>query len=554
MKIFVFVLAAGLLTGCASKPPGTDTRAAQAGPQRLGKHSFKVTTTSPEAQRAFDRGLTWTYAFAHHAAEDEFKRALAADPNCAMAHWGIALVNGPHINFPFVPPNRAAAAWNALANARRLAPGTTELEQALIRALEARYANPQPEDRSPLDEAYAKAMRKVWEQYPDNADVGALYAEAEMDLHPWDLWENGEPRPWTPPIVATLEKVLELNPRHPGANHYYIHAMEASGEPEKAVAAAERLLKLVPDSSHLVHMPAHIFVRVGRWADAADSNQRAMAADRLYRAAYPRPGFYALYMAHNTHFLAFTSMMRGRSEEAIRLAREMIASVPPDFVEEYSEVLDGFTVFVPKVLMRFGKWDEILAEPAPPAGMPLAKTLWHFTRTAALSSLGRLPEAEAERNLLAAAARAIPEEAAFGNNSSRDLAAIAILVADGEIAAQKNDLSTAIAKLREAAGLEDQLRYDEPPDWIQPVRHTLGAVLLRAGEPVEAEKVYREDLTKFPENGWSLLGLRDALQQQGRATEARKMDGRLAKAWAAADVRPRATCYCQEPALTAKAQ
>jgi tetratricopeptide (TPR) repeat protein len=540
MKHLIFLLAVGLIVDC----PG---HADEAGPRRLGDHSFKVTTKSDEAQRAFDRGLTWTYAFAHHAAETEFRRALELDPKFAMAYWGIALVNGPHINFPMVPPQRAAVAWDALSEARRLAAGTTPLEQALIGALEKRYANPQPEDRSPLDQAYAKAMAKVWRAFPDNADVGALYAEAEMDLHPWDLWENGEPQPWTPNIVQTLEKVLQLNPRHPGANHYYIHAMEASREPEKAVAAAERLMELVPDSSHLVHMPAHIFVRVGRWEDAAESNIRAMAADKLYRAAYPRPGFYALYMAHNTHFLAFTSMMRGRSEEAIRLARELIASVPPDFIEEYPDILDGFTVFPSKVLMRFGKWEEVLAEPPPPAGMPLAKALWHFTRVSALSSLDRIDEAETEREALSAAAAAIPEKAAFGNNSSRDLAAIAEMVADGEIAAQKGDLNTSIAKLEEAARLEDKLRYDEPPDWIQPVRHTLGAVLLRAGKAKEAQEVYRQDLQKFPENGWSLLGLRNALREQGRPAAASKLDDKLSKAWATADVRPTTTCYCQEP-------
>jgi tetratricopeptide (TPR) repeat protein len=253
-----------------------------------------------------------------------------------------------------------------------------------------------------------------------------------------------------------------------------------------------------------------------------------------------------LYMAHNTHFLAFTSMMRGRSEETIRLARELIASAPPDFIEEYPEILDGFTVFPSKALMRFGKWDEILAEPPPPAGMPLAKALWHFTRVSAFTSLGRIEDAESERKVLSLAVKSIPEEAAFGNNSSRDLGAIAELVADGEIAARKGDLDAAIGKLEQAAGLEDRLRYDEPPDWIQPVRHTLGAVYLRAKKPESAEKAYRQDLEKFPENGWSLMGLRDSLRAQGKTADALKVDARLAKAWAAADVQPTATCYCQE--------
>ena len=317
-----------------------------------------MTTSSKQAQQAFNRGLTWTYAFAHHAAEQEFRRAATADPDCAMAYWGIALVNGPHINFPMVPGDRAEKAWAALEQANARAHTTTPLEQALIAALGKRYANPQPADRSGLDQAYARAMREVWERFPGNADVGALYAEAEMDLHPWDLWnKDGTPQPWTPRILETLEQVLGLNPNHPGANHYYIHAMEASPEPAKALASARRLGRLVPDSSHLVHMPSHIYARVGDWEKAAESNQKAMEADRLYRAAYPRPGFYAMYMAHNTHFLAFTAMMRGRSEEAIALARQMVSDMPPEFIQEYPEVADGFTVFPSKVLMRFGKWD-----------------------------------------------------------------------------------------------------------------------------------------------------------------------------------------------------
>jgi len=513
MKTFsILLIAAATIAGCATNKDRSAEVSRETVPSLLGDHRFKVSTASPAAQRAFDRGLTWTYGFAHHAAETEFRRALEVDPNCAMAYWGIALVNGPHINFPVVPPDKAEKAWQALVKARELAHSATPLEQALISALGQRYVERQPEDRSSLDQAYAAAMRAVWEAHQNNPDVGALYAEAEMDLHPWDLWKrDGQAQPWTPQIVAILERVLELNPRHPGANHYYIHTMEASPEPEKALRAAERLMTLVPDSSHLVHMPAHIFARVGRWEDAAESNRRAMEADKLYRQAYPRPGFYGLYMLHNTHFLAFTAMMRGRSEEAIRLAREMTASMPPDFVQQYPGVADGFMAFTPEVLMRFGRWEELLLEPEPPEGMPLARALWRFARTSAYTSLGRLDEARAERQQLAVAAKAIPADSTFGNNSSQTIAAIAELVADGELSAAKDDFGNAVASLRRAAELEDELRYDEPPDWIQPVRHTLGAVLLRAGESKQAEKVYREDLERFPENGWSLLGLRDAL-------------------------------------------
>ena len=530
--------------GCAtSDHPRASGKAT---PQRLGNHSFKITTTSREAQRSFDRGLTWTYSFAHHAAEQEFRRAAAADPNCAMAYWGIALVNGPHINFPLVPPDRAAKAWNAINQARELAPGASRIEQALINALARRYAYPQPEERSALDHAYAQAMGEVWRAFPKNDDVGALYAEAEMDLHPWNLWKDHQPQPWTPHIVATLERVLELNPLHPAANHYYIHAVEASPHPEKALACADRLAKLTPDASHMVHMPAHIYARVGDWKKAAEANRDAMRADKLYRTIYPRPGFYAMYMAHNNHFLAFTAMMQGRSEEAVALAREMIASMPTEFISEYPAVADGFTVFPAKVLMRFGKWEQVLAEPPPAGGLPLATALWHFTRATALTVLDRLDEARSERETFAQAAAKVPESATFGNNSAHDLLAIAKLVLEGEMLAQEGKFEPGAAKLREAVRLEDKLHYDEPPDWIQPVRHTLGAVLLSAGQGDEAEQVYREDLRVWPENGWSYLGLRQALLEQGKRDEALVADAKLKRVWAGADISPTTTCFCQE--------
>ena len=309
--------------------------------------------------------------------------------------------------------------------------------------------------------------------------------------------------------------------------------------------AADRLGGLVPDSSHMVHMPSHIYARVGQWSKAAESNIQAMKADRLYRATYPRPGFYGLYMAHNAHFLAFTAMMRGRSEEAIRIARQMTAEIPPDFKRDFAPVADGFTAFVPEVLMRFGRWEEILAEPPPPEGMPLAKALWHYTRTSAFTALNRTSEAQSERERFMQASDAVAPEATFGNNKSKDILAIAALVIDGEIDAQAGNLDPAVENLEEAVKLEDKLRYDEPPDWIQPVRHTLGAVLLRKGDAGAAEKVYRADLARLPGNGWSLMGLRDSLQRQGKGQEAAEVNGRFQRAWASADVKPTATCYCQ---------
>ncbi|HWI56005.1 MAG TPA: hypothetical protein VNZ22_02175 [Bacillota bacterium] len=534
-----------LLAGCASHPTAHTSQAPQE-LRHLGHHRFKVTTQSAEAQRAFDRGLTLAYAFGHYAAEQEFRRAAQADPECAMAWWGVALVNGPHINFPSVTPDHAATAWQALTQAKALASRTRPLEQALIRALSQRYAQSQPQDRSSLDVAYATAMRNLWRTYPDNADVGTLFAEAAMDLHPWDLWQADGPRPWTPEILTTLERALQLDLKHPGANHLYIHAMEASPQPEKAVPAADRLRKLVPDASHLVHMPAHIYARVGRWGDAAQANREALKADARYRTAYPRPGFYNMYMAHNAHFLTFAAMMQGRSDEALRCAHQMIAEVPDQFIKDYTPVADGFLILESEALMRFGRWEEILAQPEPPPGLPLSRALWHFTRTSALTALDRTNAASAEKAAFEQAAAAVPKDWTFGNNSATNLLQIASRVLAGEMAAQRGQWEAAIQALREGVQIENTLRYNEPPDWIQPVRHTLGAVLLRAGKASEAATVYREDLERYPENGWSLMGLRDALRQQGKDAEARVVDKRCKKAWRQADVHPSTTCYCQE--------
>jgi hypothetical protein len=547
--LFVSAAAAMMLGGCASPdshspvPPGASAERLPS----LGDHQFKVTTGSPAAERAFNRGVTLAYSFGHFAAEQEFRRAAALDPDCAMAWWGVALVNGPHINFPVVPPKKAAVAWEALEKAQALSPRASAVEQALIAALGKRYAQPQPEDRGGLDQAYADAMRDVWKQNPGNADIATLFAESAMDLHPWNYWQaDGLPQPWTPEILAALEGALRLNPKHPGANHYYIHSLEASPQPEKALSAAGRLGGLVPDSGHMVHMPSHIYARVGQWEKAARSNRLARQADGRYRAAYPRPGFYAMYMMHNTHFLSFVTMMQGASAEAIQCARQMLAGVPDDFRQEFPGIVDGYLAIVPETLMRFGRWEEILAEPEPDQGMPLARALWRYTRVAALTALGRQAEAKQEQAAFEAQCAQLPKDSMMGNNYGTNLLAIAAHLLKGEMAAKTGQYEEASAHLRAAVAVEDALVYDEPPGWIQPARHTLGAVLLKAGKAREAEAVYREDLKRNPENGWSLMGLRDALKRQGKAAEAEAIGARWKKAWAAADVAPPSTCYCQQ--------
>jgi tetratricopeptide (TPR) repeat protein len=517
-----------------------------AGRFNLGHYSCKVTTSSPEAQAAFDRGLTLAYGFSHEAAEAEFRKAAAADPHLAMAWWGVALVNGPHINFPMVPPDKAATAWEALGKARVLAAGAGPTESALIEALAKRYADPQPADRRPLDEAYAAAMRQVWQAHPQDADVATLFAEAMMDLRPWDLWKpDGTPQPGTEEIKATLERALVLDPSHPGANHLYVHVVEGSPHPETGLAAADRLVDLVPGSSHLVHMPSHIYARVGRWSDAAQANVRAMEADTAYRAAHPRAGLYAMYMAHNDHFFAYAAMMQGRSARAIEAARAMVAGVPADFIRDYAPIVDGYLPFIPEVLMRFGKWDEVLAEPAPPQEMPLATALWRFTRAVSLTALGKEAEASAERQVFLQAAAKVPKDATFGQNPASSLLSIATNLLDGERAAKRGDFDAAVKLLRAAVATEDGLRYDEPPDWIQPVRHTLGAVLLRAHRFAEAEAIYREDLARYPENGWSLFGLGRALRLEKKDSEAEPVEARFREIWAEADIQIGSTCLCQ---------
>ncbi len=543
---------AGALAGVAPDP--SSSRAATnavAGAARfhLGSHTRPVTTSSPEAQRAFDRGLTLAWAFNHGAAEREFRRAAEFDPACAMAFWGVALVNGPHINNSAVSPEQSATAWEAISRAGEAGSAGTPVERALIEALTKRYAAATADDRRALDEAYAAAMREVARAFPGDADVLTLFAEAMMDLRPWDLWTpEGQPQPGTEEVLATLERAMELDPSHPGANHLYIHAIEASPDPAKGLAAADRLRDLVPGAGHLLHMPSHIDVRTGGWRRAAEANERAIEADRAYRASTTEdPGFYSLYMAHNLHFLGFTAMMEGRGEKARRTIETMVAEMPESFVRDSAAFADGFLASPIAVLMRFGRWDEILSAPEPPDYLPIARALRHFARAAAKTALGRLEEAEQERQAFRSAAAAVPEAGFVGNNSAASILAIASKVLDGEMAARRDRFDEAVAALREAAGIEDRLKYDEPPDWIQPVRHTLGAVLLRAGKLPEAEQVYREDLARFPENGWSLFGLGRALRLQGRDDEAAGVEARFQNAWSGADIQLGSTCLCQPP-------
>jgi tetratricopeptide (TPR) repeat protein len=548
MKSSLAVLAlAVLLAGCAALKPVPPTEPVGDVPlfPGLGDHGRKVTTRSPEAQRYFDQGLSFLYAFNHDEAIRSFRKAAELDPDCAMAWWGIAIANGPHINNPVLPTDRAEAAWAALEEARANTGGATATEQALIEALGARYADPPPEDRAALDLAYAEAMRQVWRRYPNDADVGALFAEAMMDLRPWDLWtREGEPQPGTEEIVATLEEVMVVEPNHPLALHLYIHAVEASPEPRRADAPADRLRDLQPGLGHLVHMPSHIDVRRGRWQQAVIANAKAMEADRAYRALSPKYGFYGLYMAHDNHMLAFAAMMNGQSAQALRVIDQLVAEMPEQWTIDYAPIADGYQVMPLEVRIRFGLWDEILAAPEFPDRYPFARAMRHYARGIAYAAKGDVKAAREEQIAFRAAKEKAPAEGIFGNNSTTALLGIADDVLEGEILYREGRSAAAFAALGRAIAQEDALRYDEPPSWILPTRHALGALLLDAGHPGEAEVVYRQDLERLPNNGWALYGLSRSLERQAKRTEAAKVKKEFEEVWVLSDIELTTSCYC----------
>jgi tetratricopeptide (TPR) repeat protein len=517
--------------------------------QGLGSYSRIVTTELAATRRYFNQGLGFYHGFNHGAAIRAFQQAAKADPKCAMAHWGIALANGPHINFPLVPPPAAEAAWKELQLAQQNAAKASPVEKALIDALGRRYANPQPEDRKPLDEAYAAAMREVWKQFPDDQDVGALFAESMMDLAPWNQWTlDGQPNPGTEEIVATLDAVLKMNPNHPFANHLYIHAVEASRNPERADAAADRLRNLQPGLAHNVHMPSHIDIRTGRWQKAIETNEKAIVADKGYRKIVgPPTGLLPVYAAHNRHMLAFGALMTGQRELAMKHVRAMVSEIPAKFVKENVAFADGFFAVPLEVMVRFGRWDDILAEPDKyPPGMPFVRAFHHAARATAYAAKADTVKARKEQTLFVEAAKLVPKETQLGNNTAADVISLATHMLEGEILVAEKNLDAGVAELQTAVKEQDALKYDEPPAWMIPIRHSLGAVLIKMRRFAEAEQVYRDDLTRLPENGWSLFGLAESLrQQQKNPDEAAALEAKFQKTWAKADMKITTSCLCQ---------
>ena len=513
----------------------------------LGSYTRTISTTSPETQKYFSQGLNFYFGFNHGEAIRSFQAALALDPSCAMAHWGIALSSGPNINFPLVPPPAAELAWKELALADKYAAKASPVEQMLIEALSHRYANPQPEDRSPLDQGYADAMRRVWQAYPNDPDVGTLFAESLMDLRPWDQWtREGKPEPGTEEILATLEAVMKLNLYHPFANHLYIHALEASPHPEQALPAADRMRDLQPGIAHNVHMPSHIDIRLGHWNEAITANLKAISDDQHYRAMVGKPkGIIVFYAAHNQHMLAYAAMMTGQRDLAVAHIRAMVSGIPEDLLKQYAMFGEAFAAMPYEVLLRFGSWDEVLAEPDHPEFMVFTRAFRHAARGIAYAAKGDTRSARAEQTAYLEASKLVPPNDLFGNNSCQSILAITTPMLEGEILVGEGKVDDGISQLRSAIRAEDTLRYDEPPGWILPVRHSLGANLVEAGRYAEAERVYREDLAQFPENGWSLYGLAHSLELQHKQQEAAVVEARFQKIWQKAVLQITSSCLCQ---------
>ncbi len=503
--------------------------------QKLGDHKFPVSTKNAQAQLFMNQGLNLSYAFNHAEAGRAYREAERLDPNLAIAYWGEALALGPNINAPMSPDSEAPALV-AINKAIALKSKASPREQALIDALRFRYTG-KAEERRTNDVAYADAMRKVHLQFPDDDDISMLYVESAMDLRPWGYWtRDGNPYERTAEIVGLTEKVIAKNPNHPGALHLYIHLMEAY-QADKAEAAADRLLTLMPAAGHMVHMPAHIYQRVGRYADAEKSNVMAIAADEDYISQCRAQGLYPMaYYPHNLHFLWFAATAEGNSKTAIEAARKAASQVTDETLKAVP-LLAGFRVVPYYALTRFGKWDEMLREPEPPPASAYLRGMWHYARGTAFLGKAQANEAEQEfAKLNEIMADKSLDGPLFSPNTGRQVLSIAQEVLAGEIAASKKNYDAAIQHLERAVRLEDALVYTEPAEFHYPPRHALGAVLLEAGRPAEAETVYWEDLKRNRENGWSLFGLMQALKAQGKNDDAALIEARFKKAWAKADV------------------
>ncbi|MGH8165645.1 MAG: hypothetical protein ACREQ1_00295 [Woeseiaceae bacterium] len=507
----------------------------------MGDHHHPITTSDAGAQKYFDQGLTIDFAFNHAESVRSFRAAQRLDPDCAMCYWGEALALGPNINVTsngkvVMSDEDRVAAYAAIQKAVQLKDGTTEQERDYIDALATRYNGDPSTPREPLDEAYANAMRALYQRYPEDDDAASLFAESLMNTMPWDYWVDADnPRPMTVDVLEALETVLARSPDHPMAIHLYIHAVEASSNPGRAEGPADRLAKLVPGAGHLVHMPAHIYWRVGRYHDASEANVRAAAVDESYIAQCNAQGFYpAMYYPHNIHFLWAASSMEGRSKVAIEAARKVAANVRLEMIDEFPGV-EFFHTIPLLALTQFGRWDEVLAEPQPRADLEFSNGIWHYVRATAYARKNDLEAARAEH------AKLVPLKDAADVHfldtlyyPATQLLAIADSLVLGEIAMADGDLDAAVTHFRAAVETQDELPYTEPPFWYYPTRHSLGRALLANDDAAAAEEVYRRDLEDYPHNGWAMYGLIQSLNAQGK--DASDMQEMFDKMWSEADV------------------
>ena len=509
----------------------------------LGNYHYVITTRSPDAQKYFDQGLTLSYAFNHAESIRAFRQATALDPGCAMCYWGIAFAYGPNINAP-ITEEAAREAWQAIERARKVGAGAPEKERAFIEALANRYRADPKAERAPLDRAYAEAMRTVTKRFPDDLDAATLFAQSLMDTSPWNYWEkNGEPRQFTRDVLEALESVLARKPDHLGAIHLYIHAVEASPNPDRASKYADQLAALVPGAGHLVHMPSHIYLRTGRYNDASTANEHAVKADEAYfknNAVGGNMTYQVGYYPHNFHFFVASASMEGRQADALKAADQVRAIAHDDMMRDpaMGGMVQHMNLTPLYTKMRFAMWDAVLAEPAPPDNLPFMSAMWHASRGLAHAAQGHVKDAETELAAVAAAKDnpALKTIGVSSVNVASAIVAIAHEVLSGEIDARRHRADQAARHFANAVRLEDDLTYMEPPDWPVPVRQLQGAALLELGRAKEAEAAFRDDMKKFPDNGWSLSGLQASLEKQGRAADAAKVRARFEQMWSKSDV------------------
>lgn len=502
---------------------------------------FKISTHNNEVQKYFNQGMMLAYGFNHAEAARSFYEATRLDSNCAMAYWGYAYVLGPNYNGGMEDDNYERA-YKAAVTAKQLSKTSTPKEAALVEALMARYTETVPADRSPLDIAYAAAMKKVYIQFSSDPDIGALYAESLMNLHPWDLYEKEtqKPKSWTAELLSVLQQLMKTNPKHPGAHHFYIHAMEASATPEKALASAALLDTLVAGSGHLLHMSSHIYINTGDYHSGTLANIKAVEVDSIYTTACHAQGVYPLaYYPHNYHFLAATATLEGNKRLAWQAAKKMQENTPADIMRMpgWGTLQHYFTIPY-YVAVKFAMWDSILALPSPASELVYPKAIWHYARGMAYAGKNNLVAAKKEIDSVnsLAADTTLAKLTIWDINTTSDLVQIAQKVLKAEIAAQQNHLDSSISLLKEAIIIEDNLNYNEPPDWFFSVRHYLGAQLLNAEKYKDAEKVYQQDLKKWRKNGWALKGLEQSLLLQKKNADAEKAKVAFNEAWKYADI------------------